>query len=194
MAQGDFCTVSEVKQLVNVKPEARGDDAFIQRLVTSVSQTFRKYLNRDILAKTYDELYDGTGTSRMMLVNTPVLSIALIEIGTPPVTRSPLVANRDYVFSQQGMITLLTGWAFPAGAPLYTRVTYNAGFATVPTDIAEKAAKVAGLRYKEADRLGQTSKVIGGETVNFDMKALPADVREVLDNYKRVTQVTATPV
>lgn len=192
MATGDLCTVGAVKELVEIRADSTNDDPFIQRLVTAVSRAFKEYLSRDIFAATYDELYEGTGTSKLMLSAGPVLAVSLVEIGSPPTVRSALTVNRDFVWTQGGLIILLGG-VFPMNAPHYVRVTYNAGYAACPADIAEKAAKVAALRYKEAGRIGQTSKVIGGETVNFDTKDIPSDVRLALDSYKRVAQVTATP-
>lgn len=191
MANGDLCTVSEVKQLVNIRPGATDDDAFIQRLITSTSEVFRRYCGRAIGAASYDEVYDGTGTGRLQLVNTPVITVTAVSVGMPHANRIPLTVNTEWTWNRNGQIILLGG--IFTYLPNYVRVAYQAGFVTVPTDVAEKCAKVAALRYREGDRLGQTSKVIGGETVSFDMKDLPSDVRLTLDNFKRVAQVSATP-
>lgn len=191
MAAGDLCTVSEVKQLVNIRPGATDDDAFIQRLITSTSQVFKRYTGRDIASAQYDEVYDGTGTPRLQLVNTPVISVTSLAVGLPNANRTTLTVNTEWVWNRHGIITLLGGLF--SNLPNLVRVVYTAGYATIPTDVAEKCAKVAALRYREGDRLGQTSKVIGGETVNFDTSDLPKDVRLTLDNFKRVAQVSATP-
>jgi hypothetical protein len=87
----------------------------------------------------------------------------------------------DYVWTPTA-VQLLCG-AFPRGvANVY--LAYTAGFATCPADLEEKATKVAALRFKELDRLGQLSKSIGQETVQFDAKAFPNDVKDTLENYR----------
>ena len=58
-------------------------------------------------------------------------------------------------------------------------VTYTAGYAATPPEIAQACIELVCLRYKERDRIGQVSKNLAGEVVAFSQKDMPADVADV---------------
>lgn len=185
MADRDLCTVSQVKHLLPVRSSVTTDDPLIQRLITSASETMRQEIGDNINSADYSEVYDGTGTGKIVLRHQPVTAVSSVAIG-PPVGRSALTVNIDYVFSRYGIQSLVG--SFPKGVANFL-VAYTAGYVVIPADIAEKTAKLAALRYKEAERLGQSSKTLAGETITFDMKDFPADVKATIKQYKRVAQV-----
>lgn len=57
----------------------------------------------------------------------------------------------------------------------------------VPADLARAATELVGERYRYKDRIGQTSRSIGGqETAAFDRNDLPKHIDMLLQPYKRV--------
>ncbi len=186
MADGDLCTVSQVKHLLPINKSVTTDDPLIQRLITSASETMRNEIGDVINSVTRSEVYDGTGTGKLLFRHQPVMGVASVAIGPPSANRVALTENVDFVFTKYGIQSL--GRSFPKGVANIA-VTYTAGYVAIPADIAEKTAKVAALRYKEAERLGQSSKTLAGETITFDTKDFPADVMATIQQYLRVSQV-----
>jgi hypothetical protein len=83
------------------------------------------------------------------------------------------VANGVYTFNDED-------------AGISVLVTYS----FVPADIVQAATEIVGERYKYMDRIGQTSKSLGGqETVSFSKESLSQFVRELLTPYKSVVPV-----
>jgi hypothetical protein len=190
MADRDLCTTSQVKELLPLNKSVSVDDPFLQRLVMAASEATRKYIGDALNVASYTEIRNGTGTGRLILRHTPVIAVTSLSIGSPPATRSPLVYGTDYVWDELG-ISLLAGQNFPRGVATISAI-YKAGFVAIPADVVNGVATWAALRYKESERLGQSSKTLGPETVNFDLKAMPASVKLVFDQYKRVAQVGAS--
>ena len=81
--------------------------------------------------------------------------------------------------------SISSGTAFTRGAQNVT-VQYTAGFAVTPPEIEQACIALVALRYKERDRIGQASKNVGGETVSFQQKDMPADVATILDQYRNL--------
>jgi hypothetical protein len=71
--------------------------------------------------------------------------------------------------------------AADAGQPISISYGY------VPQDIAQAALELAAERFRAAERVGLSSKSIGGqETIAFDMSAMSAPIQAMLQPYKRV--------
>lgn len=163
------------------------DNAIIQDFVDAVSDAFSNACGRNFGVSSYTERRNGTGTNMLVLKNYPVSEITSLAIVGPRVTptaespSTPLTENVDFVFDTRGVIRLFA-MSFPRGVA-NIQVVYEAGFTEAPSDLAHAAAKWAAVRYKELDRLGQISKSMGGETVTFDTKAMPDDVRQIVDKY-----------
>ncbi len=97
-------------------------------------------------------------------------------------------------------LTLVTGTPAPmqyqADDGLYT---FNAAqaedqvlvtYSYVPSDIEQAVWEMVGERFKAKDRIGYSSKTLGGqETVAFDTRSMTPYVRELLEPYKRVAPV-----
>ena len=67
-------------------------------------------------------------------------------------------------------------------------VTYTAGYATTPPEIAQAAIELVCQRYRERNRIGEVSKALGsGETVSFSQKDMSEDVKTALLPYRLAT-------
>ncbi len=186
MADRDFCTVSQVKHLLPVSKTITTDDPLIQRLIEAASVSLRNEVGDTVNATAYTEVRDGTGTGKLTLRHRPVISVSSVSIGPPSSARVPLTVNVDFVFTKYGIQSL--GRGFQTGVA-NIEVVYTAGYAAIPADLSGAAAKLAALRYKEAERLGQSSKTLAGETITFDVKDFPDDVKATIEQYLRVSQV-----
>jgi hypothetical protein len=66
-------------------------------------------------------------------------------------------------------------------------ITYDAGYASVPSDVDQALCELVGYRYRERDRIGQRSKSLdGGGSVSYLIDVFPPSVKAVIDSYRRV--------
>ena len=181
MSAGDLTTVTQVQQVLLTQPGSEATDiTLIARLITAASEGFRSVLGFNPIAAQYTEVRNGSGTAAMMFGNRPVVAVISVEVG-PPSARVALVENVDYAWDSSRV--QLLGSIFREGVA-NVRLVYSAGFGVVPADLADACALATATKYRRLSRLGQTSKSIGGETVQFDTKDYPAEVWTVLENYR----------
>jgi hypothetical protein len=182
--------MSDLTTLANVKAwlaiTQNGDDALIARLVTSYSAYIQQWMNRTIASQSYTEKRNGHGGYALALVNYPVTAVSSLLIDNNAI---PLAANSTqsgYMFDDK--FIYLNGYRFTPGRQ-NVQVAYTAGYAQTPPELEQAVIELIALRYKERDRIGHSSKAIGGETVSFIIKDLPDSVRTILENYKKVVPV-----
>jgi hypothetical protein len=184
MATGDLTTLANVKAYLSPPLVTTADDALLSRLVTAASQFIQSWLNRTIATATYSETRNGAGGTRLFLRNRPVTAIASLTIDGVAIAPSSQPPTGDgYLFDDSSLY--LIGHCFTRGAQNVS-VHYTAGFAATPPEIEQACIALVALRYKERDRIGQGSKNVGGETVSFQQKDMPADVATILDQYRNV--------
>lgn len=261
MKEGALATIDQVKAWTSIKNDT--DDALLQRLVDSASTFVYSYLSLDTFAKSqYDEMYDGTGGSFMVLRQQPAIEVLAVALhGTPLVAASgdgktspftngyklfrqnltlfghmfPYCRSSVYVSytagywvqNEKGVVpssdhkimvasthlqdegvtladgTALTKVASAPGAMEYSvddgvylfntaqdTATVLISYSYVPADINQAVIELCGERYKYRDRIGHSSKSLGGqETVSFQANNVPQFIIALLNKYIRVVPV-----
>jgi hypothetical protein len=185
MAYGDL-TMTDVKAWLQTgqNPFPATDDALIQRLITAASQFIQSWLNRQIAAADWQELRDGTGGQLMVLANAPVSAILSLTIDGLSIPPAPLDGGFDAGYTFTPTELALRGYVFTR-RPQNVVVTYTAGYALTPPDIAQAAIELVCQRYRERSRIGEVSKALGGgETVTFSQKDMSEDVKTALLPYR----------
>lgn len=178
---GAYCSVSDVKTLLEKKASTVKDDGLLQMLVDGASRGARQFISVDVLSAARTEYRNGTGTGTLMFRVRPVTAVASVKYGQPGQTRTALVLNTDYVWDESAVF--LTSGVFTRGVQFW-ELNYTGGWATTPADLKLAVATWAASKFRELDRLGQTSKSLGGEVINFDTKAMPSDVKRTLEAYQ----------
>jgi hypothetical protein len=181
MAAGDLTTLANVQQYSNVG--AGVDTALLTRMITALSAFVQSYLGRTIASGNYTDTKDGLDTQRVLFSNYPVsaVSAVLVDGLVIPAATVPVKAGwTGYVWTPTQIA--LQGYSFTRG---YSNVSlsYTAGFAATPPDLEEAVLEIIDLRYKQRDRTGYVSKSIGGETVTFFIKDMPASAVSILEQY-----------
>lgn len=171
--------------------------------IETVTETF--YADRGVpqtdLTPAWERL-GGTRRPSLRLQRTPV-------IGTPAVTLSPAsadpvtltVATDFIVDAARGVLTRLGTTGRPIfWSPCETAVTYTAGFAlpgeqerTLPVDLEDACIQLVKGRWhgrrRDPQLKSETIDMVGSQTFwvpNPDDPAMPAEVVETLDLYRRV--------
>ncbi|MBR8248689.1 phage head-tail connector protein [Burkholderia cenocepacia] len=200
MATSDLTTLANAKQWVLVNTAVTGDDAMLTRLITAASQFVQTYLNRTIASTAYNERYTGSGSNTLALPNYPITAVSSVAIRGVPIAASPDGVQVGYTFDDRFLYLIgNVGFsAFPNGSdgqfpkwpPRGVQVSYTAGFASTPLDIEQAVLELIGLKYAgDRTHFGQVSKTVNGEVVSFSMADMPASVRTLLNNYRKVVPV-----
>ena len=178
----DLTTLANAKQWLGITSSA--DDALLTRLISAASDYIQTWLNRTIASQAYSEVRDGPGGSRLMFSNYPVTAVASVKVDGITVPQSTTVLVPGWVSSGTSL-AMRGGWAFSSGLQ-NVEISYTAGFAIVPNEIEQAAIELVGLRYKDKDRIGVTSKTLAGETISYSQKDFSDSVETTLKNYKKV--------
>ncbi len=182
-AAEDLTTLATVKQWVGIPTGTTTDDALIQDLITACSVFILSWMTRDIKSQSYTEYYDGVGGNRLFLANYPITAVASLSVDGLAIPAASSVLGPGYRFTNN--IVSLNGYKFgPGDANIL--ITYTAGFASVPADLARAATEMVGYKYKEKDRIGVSSKTLASEVVSFTVKDMPDTVKTTLKQYKMV--------
>lgn len=192
MAVGDLTTLATLKEWLNIPSSTTTSDALLSRMISACSNYIQTFMSRTIAVAGYTETRNGMGSCRMMLKNTPVVSVESLSIdGLAIPVRPTLGPNSStlpwgYVFDDQ--ILYLSGYVFNRGAQ-NVAVSYHAGFATTPPDIEQACIDMIGDWFKYKDRIGKLSEGIEQQTITFTNADIPARSKGVLLAYKRVSPV-----
>jgi len=181
----DLTTLDAVKAWLSL--EETTDDALLSSLISATSQYIQSWLNRTFAITQYTERRDGVPYGdTLVLRNHPVVSVSSVTMDGRVIPASP-----DYVsngFWADDVAMYLVGYRMTKGRK-NVAITYTAGYATVPLDIAQACTELVALRYSERGRIGHQSKTLNGEVVSFMVKDFPPDVQTILNNYREVVPI-----
>jgi uncharacterized phiE125 gp8 family phage protein len=185
MSHAQIIALTDLKGYLNITTD--DEDASLDPIVRAANATVERECDRTFKTTAYaDEVYDGNNSDQLVLRNYPVTLLSAVKYGlTSPFST---VDAADYVFSSEGIITLINGGIFDK-IPRYWRITYTAGYSdtNMPSDLKWAVAEIGAFLYKMkiAGRIGITSKTAGGQVVESYLQNFPAHVGDVLSRYKR---------
>jgi len=188
MAYGDLTTLADVKTWLQTgqNPFPATDDALLQRLIAAASEFIQNWLGRQIAATDWLETRDGTGGQLLAFANIPVTAILSLSIDGLTIPPAPTDGGfgPGYTFTPTELA--LRGYVFTR-RPQNVIVTYTAGYAATPPDIAQACIELVCQRYRERSRIGEVTKSLGGgETVTFSQKDMSDGVKTLLSQYRLV--------
>jgi hypothetical protein len=159
----------------------------------------------------FNEWYNGNGSNRFFLRNSPIVSVASLTISGRVIPLSATWGQAGFVIednrkclslragggmnsiSSSNFLLSTGGMAFikDPSNPQNINVQYTAGYAGVPFDLAEMAMRVVGQNFKRRQWIDLASKTLsaqgGSGTTRYRDWALSPMDELVLQNYKRVT-------
>ena len=212
----DLTTVDLVKAWMPGPQTSTSDDAILQSCITAWSTEF---LRRTGLGDqsgdftqspfnsicTWNETYDGCGTTRLMLRNRPVKTVTSLIVNGVAVPMSSGYPSQGWVLdASRKSISMrggVAGWGwgsriwntervftragFPQGNQNIS-IQYTAGYATTPQDIIQTANEIIYLNYKQRPYYGELSRSVagGGGSITF-FWTIPPRLGAVIDSYTR---------
>ena len=178
---GDLTDLATVKSWLGITSSA--SDGLITSLISAVSTFIPNYLGRQVLSAGYVETYRGNGQHQLLLRNFPITAVASVAFAGLTITTAadPVALTSGFLFDDR-TVTLI-GCRLPVGLPVV--VTYTAGYDTPPADIAQAAVELVGEAFRRRDRIGISSKTLGGqEVVAFSLKDMNDTAKALLSSYQ----------
>jgi uncharacterized phiE125 gp8 family phage protein len=177
----DLTVLADVKAWLNLA--GTGDDGLLAALITAASVAIETALNRSIAAASYSDVCDGTGGRTLAFAATPVTAVTSLSIDGRVIPAAPDSCSPGYLFSPTRLSLL--GYRFTPGLANIA-VSYVAGFAETPPDLANACMHLVAARYRERDRIGLNAKGLAGESTSFVQAEFPASVAATIARYRKV--------
>lgn len=150
-----FATIDDLSAYMN-KP-IPADDATAELALSLASDAVRAYCRQDVSQATTTEVLEGTGSTLLMLAQTPVSSVGLVKVdGTT-------VESSAYAFTQFGALYRKVG-TWP-GVFSRIEVTYTHGWPEVPGPV--KAATLSVAARIIDSPAGVRQETIGAYSVTY---------------------------
>jgi hypothetical protein len=185
----DLTTVADVAAYLNLSAPTLATDAdLLQRLVTAASVFIQTHLNRDLgKVSRFTECRNGNGNQIMPFADYPVTNIVSVTIDDKDIPQSFASRESGWVFDEVAL--------YLRGFYRFTRdiqnvlITYDAGYASVPEDVAQVAVQLCARWYKDRTRIGISSKGMGSENVVFSKVDLTDEFKSLLRQYQKTLPI-----
>jgi hypothetical protein len=187
MAAGDLTILANVRAWLNLSTDTA--DAVLSRLISAVSAFIQgpAGIGYQVASQSCALVLDGHGGDVLTLGGKPPLTaVASLVIDGVAIPQAVLVTDAGYRFSPNSV--WVQGYLFTRGRG-NVALTCTRGWAATPSDLEQAAIELVAIRYKERDHIGQDSASQQGQNVTFSTRDVPADVKRVLDSYKKVVPV-----
>jgi hypothetical protein len=180
----DLITKAEYKAYAGIK--STNSDTEIDFLIPKVSEFVKTYCRRRFVEWVDDaksEVFSGDYAS-FILAETPVIAVSTVEYSQDyGQTWTAYTEYTDWVLD--GDVVLPIGYTRWPKAIRGYRVTYTAGYETIPGDLKLAVADLLTY-YMKNDSAIHSSKAPGTNAVQIEYvssTSLPANIRRVLDFY-----------
>jgi len=189
--------LDEVKETLNISDTSQ--DSFLTNLINRVTDWIERYCgHRRFLATDYvEELYSGNGTPYLVTKHWPINSVTKIEERDTELREDEWTEiDSEYYHikePEKASIYLIGGtWGgtrnvFNEGVNNY-RVTYNAGYETIPEDLKLVCIELVKKFYNDRRNSGMRSETLGEYSytrMGATLKELGLDI--LLDPFRTPT-------
>ena len=188
----ELVTLSAFKAFAGISTGA--DDTLLGVLVDGVNRSAYRELGDRFLKSTgtqYDMLVDVTYPDKLYLPHYPVVSIAQIDLimrtGNDTFSVMRTYTSSEYQLNKASGLLTPVYFTWPYGRE-NLRVQFQAGYAAVPSDIAEALSAWIMVKYQrvKGKRLDVISASNDTESLTFTFDDMPPATRRTLDGYRYV--------
>lgn len=164
----DFCTVSDVEEVLQIEIADAAKVASVERAITEASAAIRNYTHQYIEQVVDDEETFDVWEPRylLMLSELPVTSVSSVVED-----EKTLTAGEDYVLAGAGQLLRGYGgfatWRTWAIGPQIVTVTYTHGYSEIPDDIVAVCARAASRGYQAGLKAAETGAVLGVRSMSL---------------------------
>jgi uncharacterized phiE125 gp8 family phage protein len=172
-------------------------DSIVEFWINVASQRIETETRRKLKAQATIEFQDGRNNNIIVLREYPANSITSLTIDSDGVFTDPsdIIDPASYRITDSGNSLLLIDQLFPRGY-CNIKVVYNAGYASVPSDLENAALWFVSYYHKmrDAGDIGRTAKGKGDESVTI-LQDAPKDIMDTINLYRRIEIAsTSSPI
>lgn len=167
-----LCTVAQLKEYLDIASSDTRQDTTLELYIEAASDAVRQYLGYDPVVADYtDEKHELDDASWVMPVNRPINTVSSITIEDSTIT--------DYETYNNYIV-------FPVRYTGELTISYNAGYATVPSIMTISCIRVAAVLSEEQKRgIGVNSATNDFGGMNYYEIEMDKYLRELM-GYARV--------
>lgn len=182
-----FISLDEIKNFIGMTGSVSDTDDLLKDLINRVSILFESYMNENVLSRVYTEYFDGKGAMVLFPNHYPITTVSGIwddydwdwETGD-------LIDADDYRIVDEQYITLKRSVSVLGDYKQNIKITYTAGYTTVPDDLKQACITEVSRMYKNRNQVDVTSKTLSDGSVSFfDKDFLPLTIT-TLNKYKKI--------
>ncbi|MBI5118824.1 phage gp6-like head-tail connector protein [Candidatus Poribacteria bacterium] len=178
----DLTTLADVKEYLDIGADEIKFDSLLGRLIAASSRQIEGHCGRTLEIKSYGETYDGNASDILFLDNTPIISVASLEIDGEAVQPEDFKVYDDYV--------RLPSRLFTPGelnvAVTYSAGLFDAGAGAPPADLVDACIQLVAFKFNLRGAEGLTDRRANQTAEKFVGEAIPLSVAIILDKYRRV--------
>ncbi len=181
----ELTTKARVKEFMGMDSNFTDDDDLIDRLITEESKTISQECGRTFHSADYTEYYCGNGDNELLVANYPINSVSGIWDDTDREWGDDTkIDSDDIIISNriEGVVILKNTYFVKSGLE-NIKITYNAGYSTIPTDLELACTQKVVADYIEAK--GGVNAIIEAETI-YRPDKLRKEAQKIINKYKRV--------
>jgi len=192
-------TLNSLKEFLGI--EATENDALLEACIDRATGLFEHATNRKLKARDYsydsesadydadNAILNGNGRDRIILPQYPVNSVTTLRINEQAIDESTSIYACGWVIEDKAMgLVALRCYLYTEGLKNIDWA-YNAGFSTVPDDLAQAAIEQAAWYFKQAGPggalLGVASRSLADGSISYNAKDVLPSVRSTLERYKK---------
>ena len=200
MSLSDYslCSLSSLQDFMGITGFKNA--GMLERCINRATALFEAVTRRKLAARDYsydsdsddydadNAILDGTGRNELVLPQYPINSLSTLRIDTLEIDERSGVFDTGWVLDKQNGIIRLQGLVFSPGYKNID-IAYNAGFSTIPDDLAEAAMEQAAWFFKQSapggNLLGVSAKNLADGSISYTARDLLPGVKPVLETYKK---------
>jgi len=188
-ASTSLTTLADLKSYLGLSDVTH--DTLLTALIARASEAIERYCSREFAQVARTEYYDGRGVPRLVLRQRPVAASPAPVVYDDPAREfgadSAVRAGDIILHADEGIIELALG-VFSDGS-LNVKVTYTAGYATIPTPLAQACILLAAALFHRgqqgADGVASESHA-GAYSVTYAGMLITPEIRELLDPFREI--------
>ncbi len=185
----DFTSLQDQKAFLGIAVATATWDALLATLITQKTRSIVDYCQDNIEATDYIDDYNGEGFDKLILRHKPIVSVAYIRSDYNRVFGVETAIDPTlYAFDADPGIIELRGYSLAYGTK-NVRVSYRAGYATVPTSVVLACQMWVGHVFEQRKDRGLTNQSLGNRSYGLDLTAIPVDVAALLGDYVQTVRM-----